>query len=418
MSEQGDTPCATTLPPELLSRIFEHYIAACKAVWDDGAPYDRIAPASCSHAAIGPYTWLHATHVCTYWRAVALANPLLWSHTVLVRSVPCVQAVLTRSQQVPLTIQSYTPRCSSEGAFPTCSLKLALQHIHRVRSLELRIKWWVFFDHIAPALEHPTPLLARVHIATPSGLADDFPLAPALDLAAAAPLRELELSAYGFPWARAAPFCGLRSLTVRRSAGRSPAPIDVLTALAHMPLLAALTLDNVFGPSPKDTSALALLPTTVALPELETLTFAGDSAACTTLLCALRTPAPTRTTLSFRSAAAAELNLCVPAVCAHLALGTYTVRIREDSGCFAVLFFPAQSGPTPRVTLQIPSTTVHFVALLLALPKTMPLCVHELPLPPALAGSDARMCAAGCGSACAQAAGAAVMTDLELEFVY
>ena len=406
MSEQSDTPtttappCATSLPPELLSRIFEHHIAACKAVWDDGAPYDRIAPASCSDAAIGPYTWLRVTHVCAYWRAVALANPLLWSHVVLVRSVPCVEAVLARSSQAPLTVQSYAPRCSGEGAFPIRPLKLVLQHIHRVHALDLRVKWWAFFDYIAPALEQPALLLARVHLATPSGFPDDFPLAPTLALSPTTPLRDLELSAYCFPWGCTASFGGLRSLTVRRSAGRRPTPLDVLTALAHMPLLTGLCLDNIFDPSPKDTAVLPLLHDTVALPELETLTLTGDSIACTTLACAIRAPARSHTRLTFTCAMPA-LALCVSAVCAHLAPLAPTVRLSKERPLFTTLLFTAAKGDMTgplRLTLQVPSLAGTLPTLLCALPETATLCSHTLPFRP-LPGMQ--LCTAECAFACA-----------------
>ncbi|KAK7691154.1 hypothetical protein QCA50_006257 [Cerrena zonata] len=51
----------------------------------------------------GPYSWIAVTHVCSYWREIALNTPRLWSYIFL--GLPkTVNLFLERSRQAPLTI--------------------------------------------------------------------------------------------------------------------------------------------------------------------------------------------------------------------------------------------------------------------------------------------------------------------------
>lgn len=80
------------LPPELLSRIFRHARDAA-----DGRA--KILPP--------------ASHVCRAWRALALANPLLWTEIDCTR-LRWAKEMMLRSQGAPLALQvpvSYHVRC-------------------------------------------------------------------------------------------------------------------------------------------------------------------------------------------------------------------------------------------------------------------------------------------------------------------
>ncbi|GJE94039.1 F-box protein [Phanerochaete sordida] len=298
---------ATSLPPELLGRIFEEHIQLCKDDWDHEASPEP-QPPSC-YSQIGPYTWIRATHVCRYWRDVALANPLLWSHIVLANRPDCIETLLERSQQVPLSVQSYTSPCAADACLaPARSLRLVLAHLPRIRTLTLAIKWWVFLD-IADTLHAPAPALARLTLATPSGLPDAAYMQPELR-APAGPLRHLALRAFAFPWAAPAPFRGLHTLRVARAPAHRPDAPQVLAALAHMPALRALALDDVFYPSPPGAPLPHPPPhhARVRLPRLAALALAGDALACAALLQGLSIPATARLALGYhRTTAPADL---------------------------------------------------------------------------------------------------------------
>lgn len=328
----------SNLPPELLGRIFEHHIQSCKDVWDLGPPSHRARTPPCS-SAIGPYTWIRVTHVCQYWRDVALANSLLWSHIVLTRSVECVQTILARSQQAPLTVQSFTSSCLGECAMPLRPLRLALAQLHRIRVVELYVKWWVF-DDIAAALEKPAPLLESFKLSTPSGLYDAGFVLPVVEFnytSIVPPLKDLTLCSYGFPWRNPRHFRNLRSLHIQKGIPYCPLVEDVLRALRVMPDLTSLRLDDIFDSSPRDLTTLPILSDVVELSMLKDLTLSGDAVSCASLLHSLRFPTDTHLVLGLPKDQNAEhLKLALSVVRTKLGLRD-TKELRYDAPMVAVL---------------------------------------------------------------------------------
>ncbi|KAL1940245.1 hypothetical protein VTO73DRAFT_9197 [Trametes versicolor] len=73
----------STLPPELLQLIFEHTI-------------DTVDTGPEANARL-----VEITHVCRYWRDVALHTPTLWTH-IAVSNLDAVKTFLKRSQDLPL----------------------------------------------------------------------------------------------------------------------------------------------------------------------------------------------------------------------------------------------------------------------------------------------------------------------------
>lgn len=318
---------ATKLPPELLGRIFEQHVALCRESWDQlDMSAGRRLP-SCSNE-IGPYTWIRATHVCRYWRDVALANPLLWSDIVLSCDQDCIETMLARSQQVALSVQSYSPCCAGDACpIPIRSLRLVLKHLHRIRTLVLYIKWWVYFD-ILDDLRGPAPLLKRLTLSTPSGLYDTAYMQPVVHLPEQPPLEELTLCSFGFPWADPAPFRTLTSLRIVKGVPFRPEVDDVLAGLRHMPALRTLALDDVFYPSAPGLAALPAPAEVVALPHLARLVLTGDCVACGTLLSGLDLPRATRITLNYHHAKCPrDLALALAAARAKFAPGGQRVEI-------------------------------------------------------------------------------------------
>lgn len=281
------------LPPELLSRILEHHVQDCTEAYDQ-VNADDCPTGSPSQSA--PYAWLTATHVCAYWRAVAVAHPLLWSHIVLTRSAECVSTLIFRSCNMPLTVRSAHSLRSSTT--PLRSLRLVLAELHRVRSLDLTAKWWTFLD-IAAALAHPTPALRSLSLSTPSGLFDAWPIQPVVRLKA--PIEELVLAAYGFPWDNAAPFARLRRLRITNGVPAKPSVDQVLRALQEMPRLTSLILEDIFHPSSPNRHALPTPAESARLDELQHLELSGDCVACSTLLHAVEIPRDTHVALNFYS---------------------------------------------------------------------------------------------------------------------
>ncbi|OJT15008.1 hypothetical protein TRAPUB_8451 [Trametes pubescens] len=122
----GVTPHVATsshsLPPELLALIFGLIVGA--------------DPALNSHL-------IRVTHVCRYWRDVALHTPALWSHIALMQPA-AIEAFLSRSEALPLRISvnmnakrgSATPKIMRHQALQmlldevACSRILSLKIVH------------------------------------------------------------------------------------------------------------------------------------------------------------------------------------------------------------------------------------------------------------------------------------------------
>lgn len=120
-------PCSpiNRLAPELLTRIF-------LALKDPG----HLAVAVTSdEKRESRLQWIWITHVCTYWREVALAFTRLWSDLtdVNLRNLGLVEAFLKRSENSPLTVILATTDLEDYSH----SIALVLSHVHRVRTLKL-----------------------------------------------------------------------------------------------------------------------------------------------------------------------------------------------------------------------------------------------------------------------------------------
>ncbi|KAI0078262.1 hypothetical protein K474DRAFT_1771193 [Panus rudis PR-1116 ss-1] len=92
------------------------------------------------HRAIARFGWLTVTHVCHYWRTIALETPKLWA-TLYPVPAAWIQEFLQRSRGAPLTLRFVTPDSFHEVARleHETSLDLALQALPRAEQLVLRI---------------------------------------------------------------------------------------------------------------------------------------------------------------------------------------------------------------------------------------------------------------------------------------
>ncbi|KAL4242685.1 hypothetical protein ABKN59_011636 [Abortiporus biennis] len=80
------------LPSELLLDIFQEYADLSRS--------DIFTPKN---------QWIRITHVCSFWRTIALDYPLLWNHILLTGNSECVNEMIKRSQKTPLIVSGATP---------------------------------------------------------------------------------------------------------------------------------------------------------------------------------------------------------------------------------------------------------------------------------------------------------------------
>ncbi len=109
--ENGGEGTITALPVELLMDIFRIHVA-----------FNR-------HSR-RPYEWIAITHVCRFWRDIAVHQaPDLWTRIVVLRP-ECVQAMLERSRDYPLSVEV-------GSRYWTPAVRNLIPHLPRIHSLEL-----------------------------------------------------------------------------------------------------------------------------------------------------------------------------------------------------------------------------------------------------------------------------------------
>lgn len=118
------------MPAEIFGEIFSFLKAGCQEI-----PFSR------SHILL-------PTHVCQYWRQIALSTPSLWTEitidlgyrTDIVPELESVQAWLTRSRDCPLSINLQSQYSQSEEAW-NAVLGLLLPHARRWRHVIISLRF-------------------------------------------------------------------------------------------------------------------------------------------------------------------------------------------------------------------------------------------------------------------------------------
>ena len=257
------------LPIEILSRIFTLVRASYK--WPRS---------SC---------WIWISHVCAYWRLVALSDSILWSDIDISRK-GLAEAMFLRSRMVPLSVHGQL----SEG----CSLemvRLISHNLHRIRYLSISSRFMRFNrskGFLFPGLSGAAPLLEEAFLnfgcnkASPClfTLQDSFKLSPHL--------RTLELSNAYIIWGpHCFLYCTLTLTTLALSRVNSPPLDELLSVFRSLSGLRSVSLLDCL-PSGSTMDSLPQFPP-VTLKYLEVLKISGPVMDCAAILFHLQHPAST-----------------------------------------------------------------------------------------------------------------------------
>ncbi|KAK7690990.1 hypothetical protein QCA50_006093 [Cerrena zonata] len=127
----------SNLPPELLLEIFSVILDEwhSQLLWNNRRLAALYGPAMMA-AHIPPNVLLPITHVCQYWRNVAVHAPTLWTHVTLNDSL---DTMLNRSQRLPISLYwNIQHDGSSYSQEEQLQIRDRLRpHLHRVQLLQI-----------------------------------------------------------------------------------------------------------------------------------------------------------------------------------------------------------------------------------------------------------------------------------------
>jgi len=276
LSRRNSLAPISTLPPELLARIFRLLILGDLDLARFGVPMEF---------------WFKATHVCRHWRQVALDDSSLWARVTVTEysSSDWVSEMLVRSRNAPLDINlmcepnprllsKFPPHISRTRQLKLCELRMHPSHSQRVKdicALE------------APALEHfELGILAR------SPVAFRQLAGPTLFKGQTPRLRRLILSQISIPWSLI-PRGQLTELKInlsrRTSTPNNSGPDDsnqLIDLLINSPELKVLVLEFCLPPVLSQVSR----GQPIHLPRLSHLRLGGSTPHVTSLLSKLKLP--------------------------------------------------------------------------------------------------------------------------------
>ncbi|PSR93900.1 hypothetical protein PHLCEN_2v4593 [Hermanssonia centrifuga] len=225
---------------------------------------------------------------------------------------------MARSQGVPLTAH-YRVSHSRRRGDELPSLRIALEAVHRIRTLELHIPW-TMYEKVSGSMHGSAPILRCLKMRNPHSLSNVGRTPPvlAINRETFPELETLELYCYGFSWSELASCHKLKHLNIDYAVfvrPTLPTVSEVLDTLDALPHLVTLNLNNVLSIFPQ---ASMEEPRTVTLPHLEHLILSGDATACASLLDSLSFPQCARITLLFGFIGENELPILLPPIHSRL----------------------------------------------------------------------------------------------------
>ncbi|KAA1468766.1 hypothetical protein DENSPDRAFT_834192 [Dentipellis sp. KUC8613] len=263
------------LPPEILTQIFSCLQA------DDPLQFNS---SRYHHLEAGGRNlgWVLVSHVCRFWRQVALEYPVLWSTLPLTLS-KWMDEALARSKEAPLVLKYLRNGSASDE-----SLLLALAELRRVKVLYLNnAAFGKSMEQIQSYLVQPAPLLEIARLACLPGLPiEDSEAIPDNIFGGYTPrLHSLVLLHYRISWQL--PILRLRTLVhleIRRPSGRCSTMIEILAGLQNLPQLDTLDLERALPPSLRRDETPTELAIQPDLPNLTRLTIIDEVHSCANFL--------------------------------------------------------------------------------------------------------------------------------------
>ncbi|PPR07153.1 hypothetical protein CVT24_010701 [Panaeolus cyanescens] len=267
------------LPPELLREIFLYL--------RDEWPSSIFETSSVPRVKFG---WINVTHVCRFWREVALQYPQLWTQ-VDVGLANWAEMVLERSKGADISLE-ILPNIETSAQRVLWDV---LSQPHRLRQIKLYSRFnskSLYKEAFERLKDVAAPRLRSLVIA---GSCVDLPTI--LDknfLGGGTPrLRHLDVQGYFIPWTSPI-LSGLHVLNIQPTHNFGSHASDFLAALRRLPDLEELTL----GRLPQDLESFDKKQV-ISFPRLAKLTFEGSGQEFIALLRHLRFPSTV--SLQFKS---------------------------------------------------------------------------------------------------------------------
>ncbi|KAH9169902.1 hypothetical protein EDB89DRAFT_1888493 [Lactarius sanguifluus] len=276
----------SSLPTEVIAAIFSILRLVASSFTTLGESPDRLA-------------WLRVTHVCHYWREIALNQPLFWSHVNFTTLTSAgVAETLARAKTAPLYLEARVPAGWWDDARFSVFQKELQAHVSHICHLDISAEEFRLRE-ILEGLVSPAPTLEHLSLSSVGHWDRELTsrvLAPNTLFDDTAPrLSHLELHNCDISW-KSQLMKGLKYLEIRmptKNAG--PSLSYWLDALDEMPQLTTLDLHSASPVAPPG----ALLPSgverTITLPSLAHLNISSVSARdCGLALAHLLLPALTK----------------------------------------------------------------------------------------------------------------------------
>jgi hypothetical protein len=272
---QNDMTQPCRLPPELLSEIFIH-----------------MSPFNLSAYQRTPEI-LNASHVCHYWREVALHSPLLWYRIELHRKPEYAKMVIERSKDCSLYVSGVV---STRGAEDMAAI---LNEAHRICYMSIT-------GALTPAVmssiraRYPKKIAApRLYTYVEASPTDSFLMSPYrsdrdqhsfLSLFDAPNLRIAQFTPFLDVWPSFRFQVGLRDLTIVTSRYIEAAIPELLETLRRMPLLESVRLHGLGDGTMTIRQINQNCQAQIDLPKLMRFELAGQLTACATVLANVASP--------------------------------------------------------------------------------------------------------------------------------
>lgn len=268
-ADEYESPVSRLLP-KILVRIFSFLVEASPTSSAGDVPEGVVYP----EVRLG---WITVTHVCSFWRQVALEHRTLWIHHRFNLSHEWTSEMLRRADHAPLELtlsEEFVPFPPSKSDAATVISQL----LHRASTLTIEER--ALSSSVLNSLASPAPLLDTLSITS-----SHITLLPQSLFSGNVPkLRNLNLCNVFPAWAPAA-FTGLKRLRVvidrHMDTSHTPTHPELFDLLQSLPHLEVLSLT---GCLPLDTFPTSLVDRMTPVPRLRHLSLDGHTFGCRQIL--------------------------------------------------------------------------------------------------------------------------------------